>query len=260
LILWKLYKDKVLLWYSETRTAHNTAQFAQNLGGLKPIAFFPNKDIFYGKYESEFFHVIYDEKLIKKYRSSKKPELIRQCLNCYLYSKGIFKLGKPIVTNPNIKLNTQLMKYLDNNLVVRKELKNNVYEIVKFYYRESQSYFQFFLNHENNSAESTIYEVENFEELEVFLKKLNQFIKKQNIRYFQCFVSSYEPNHQKLFFDNNLIPYGYIPCWKYDKSLNRFYDSIIFIYYEGKINPNIKLIPETTELLNALNFFTDLKK
>ena len=51
--LYFTFKDKISVWYGETRTAHTKSQFVTSACGLKPIAFFPNKDRFLHKIESD---------------------------------------------------------------------------------------------------------------------------------------------------------------------------------------------------------------
>ncbi|MEJ2251630.1 MAG: GNAT family N-acetyltransferase [Candidatus Lokiarchaeota archaeon] len=253
IVLWRMYKNKIFLWYSETRTAHNKAQLGQIIVGLKPIAFFPNKDLFYGKYESEFLHVIYDKKLLNQFRSNKTPKVIRQVLNCYLFANKFYRLGKPIIRNPKIEVNRYDISSLDSKYVERVEMKFNVYEKIKLYFKNTTSYFQFTYNRENNSAENTKYSVNNLEELYFFLSKLKDIIALKRIRYFQCFVSSYNPDHQKLFLEYDFRPYGYIPGWNYNKKINLFEDCVVFIKIEGEINENLHLLPQTKKLLKTLN-------
>jgi hypothetical protein len=255
IVLWNYYKNKILIWYSETRTAHNITQYAQNLVGLKPIAFFPVKDLFFGKPESEFLHVIYDKELLKDYRTSETPRIIRQVLNSYLYAEKLYHLGKPVVENPKINFDSEKLHSLENNYLFRSESRYNTYEKIKLSFKNSDSFFQFLYNHQNNSAENSEYYVRNVEELQLLLKKLKEIINEKNIRYFQCFVSSYKPKHQKTFLINGFRPFGYVPSWNYNKKANLFEDSIVFIHLKEKINHSLELIPETKKLVQTLGIF-----
>ena len=100
--------------------------------------------------------------------------------------------------------------------------------------------------------EKTEYDVENLEELTFFLNTLKKLIKKLKIRYFQSFVSAYNTKHQKVFWNAGFIPIGYVFSWFYNKESKKFEDRIIFCYYEGSIDYNIKLIPESTKMLKFI--------
>ena len=115
--LWKTYIDKIILWYGEMRTNESTSQFFTSIIGLKPIAFFPNKDIFLNKVESDVLHVIYNKDVLKEYRSKENPKIIRQVLNCYQYANKRYHLGVPIIENPTIVLNSQKINEIKGRFV-----------------------------------------------------------------------------------------------------------------------------------------------
>ena len=48
------------------------------------------------------------------------------------------------------------------------------------------------------------------------------------------------------------MPRGYVPSWKYNHITGEFEDSIVFNYYKGKVDKNLKLIEEGKELLNYI--------
>jgi len=73
-----------------------------------------------------------------------------------------------------------------------------------------------------------------------------------DINYTECFVSSYKPKHQKIFFNAGFRPRGYLPSWKYNYKMEKFEDQIVFNYFKGNIDKNMKIIPETNELLESL--------
>ncbi len=254
--LWKIYKNKILVWYSETRTAHSISQYGQTLCGLKPIAFLPNKDIFLNQVESNIFHIIHDEKVLKNYRCKKDPKIIRQVLNCYLYSNDIYHLGTPIIENPKINFDPVEVNEIKNILGRKTEKKKYGYEIITFFIKNSNSYFRLFHNINNKSVEKTTFKINKLEELFIFVQEIKEFINKSDVRYFECFVSSYEPTHQRILYDAGFKPRGYIPCWRYNKEKDIFEDYVVFNYYKGNIDRNIKLIPETEKLLQVLKFKT----
>ena len=100
--------------------------------------------------------------------------------------------------------------------------------------------------------EKTKYKVSNNEQLFVFVEEVKELIKKLKIRYWGFFASAYHPFHQTILFDADLKPFGYVPCLKYIKEKNIFEDQIAFIYYEGKVNGNLKMISETENFLKEI--------
>ena len=104
--VWSLYRDKIYLWYSEVRTAHAKAQYVANLISLKGVGFYPNKDIFYGKVESDILQISYNKKALKELRCSYIPTFIPEVENCFLYSDRKFGLGPYLVKVPQITFNS----------------------------------------------------------------------------------------------------------------------------------------------------------
>ena len=41
--MWSTYKDEILMWYCENRTAHAASQYITSVCGINTVAFFPNK-------------------------------------------------------------------------------------------------------------------------------------------------------------------------------------------------------------------------
>ena len=115
--LYTKYKDKILIWYCENRTAHCKSQYALSLGGIKPIAFYPNKDVFLGKIESDVMHICYDERVLQRYRSKEKPKFIPAVESCFKYSTNRFNLGPYQSMHPNIKLDHKLTSTLNKNIL-----------------------------------------------------------------------------------------------------------------------------------------------
>ena len=86
----------------------------------------------------------------------------------------------------------------------------------------------------------------------VFIEEVKELIKKLKIRYFEFFASAYHPTHQAIVYDAGLKAFGYVPSFKYNKEENVFEDQIVFIYYEGNVNGDLKMIPETENFLKAI--------
>ena len=254
---WKTYKDKIMVWSAEVRTNDTAPQYCGLMCGIKPIAFFPNKDIFVEKVESDLMIIAYDEKVVKELRSKEEPRIIRQTLNCYVYTNKRYDLGTPYVENPDIKYD---LKYLDEiKHKIESKVQEDVFgcETITFSIKNTNSYFKFVYNPYSKNIEKTKYNVNSLEELYVFLERVKQLIQEYNANFFQCFVSAYNPIHQKIFHDAGFNPMGYIPCWKYKYEENLFEDRIVFGYYRGNIDKEMKLIPEASELLKELNIMRE---
>ncbi|TFF88436.1 MAG: hypothetical protein EU549_02990 [Promethearchaeota archaeon] len=249
--LWDKYKSKILVWYGEARTNETGAQYIGSLCGIYPIAFYPNKDIFLGRVESEILQIAYDKNALEKYRNKKPAILIRQVLNVYMYSNKRYNLGKPIIENPEVKI-TQVNK-LKEDLVTKTSRDRFGIEFIEFSLKNKNSYFRFLHNPFVKNFEKVEYHVSNIEELCVFLQKLKIYIQKLKIRYCECFVSAYSPLHQKCFLNAGFRPRGYVPSWEFNKDINLFEDRIVFNYFDGKIKNEMKLIPESIELVRLFN-------
>jgi len=87
------FKNKIYTWYVENRTAHAKSQYSMCVCGISPIGFFPNKDVFLGKIESDLMQILYDSRALEKYRASEIPSILPQVEPCYLYSDERYNLG-----------------------------------------------------------------------------------------------------------------------------------------------------------------------
>ena len=250
--MWNNFKNDILVWYCENRTAHSTSQYITSICGIKTIALLPNKDIFFHKVESDVLGVIYVERALRKLRQKKLPRLIKEVNGCFSYSNKLFNLGSKIIENPKISLNNTQIKNLKNRLSVQIEKLDFGYETISFSIKGSDSYFSFLHTTHLQNFEKTKYNVQNLEELHVFVHRFMKYVKKCKIRYCEVFVSAYKPYHQKLFLTMGLKPSGYVPSWIYDKEKNEFNDNIVFNYFTGEIGNNLKLLPECTELISII--------
>ncbi|MHA2475301.1 MAG: GNAT family N-acetyltransferase, partial [Promethearchaeota archaeon] len=87
------YKDIILMWYVENRTFHSKSQYSMWVCGIAPVGFYPNKDVFLGEVESDLMQVLYDEKVLREYRSHDIPRVISVVEPCYQYSEERYNLG-----------------------------------------------------------------------------------------------------------------------------------------------------------------------
>jgi len=112
LIMYSTYREKILLWYGEARTAHHKSQYVAAICGIKPIAFFPNKDVFLNQIESDIMQIVYDEKALLKYRHKDHPKIIPEVIPSFLYSNRRFQLGAIEFNYPKIDLDINKLKIL----------------------------------------------------------------------------------------------------------------------------------------------------
>ncbi|MFX1420458.1 MAG: GNAT family N-acetyltransferase, partial [Promethearchaeota archaeon] len=192
------YKDKIYVWYVENRTAHSKSQYSMWVCGIAPIGFYPNKDVFLGKVESDLMQICYDERALQQFRVSKIPEIIPEAENCYLFSENKYDLGDYRIATPEYALDSKKIYHLNKNL--RKGVNKDEfgYETIRFGFPESNSFFEFVYTPQVQNFEKTKYQVKNIEELYVFVKAFIKCGKELGIRYCEAFISAYESSHQKL--------------------------------------------------------------
>ena len=256
--LWKKYQNEILIWYGEIRTNESTAQFVTSLFGLKPIAFFPNKDIFFNKMESDILHIIYNQKALMRYRKKEQPQIIRQVINSYTYMNKRFKLGIPIIKNPNLEFNQARIDMIKKHIkIIIKEKEHGIKEIILLN-KLNNNFYKFLFNSYSKNFEKSTYKIESLEELYAFLENKLHLIKEWNINYAECYVSAYHVEEQKIFYTLGFRARGYVPSWDYNCDENVFEDRIVFNYFVGNIDESIRTIPEVEELINLLNEEKDL--
>jgi len=183
----------------ENRTAHAKSQYSMCVCGISPIGFYPNKDVFLGKIESDLMQILYDNRALDKYRASEIPSILPQVEPCFLYSDEKHNLGHYHITDPGDFLNQIKIEEI-KNAVSKTIVKDKFsYETIRFTIAGTDSYFEFLYTPQVQNFEKTKYYVHNLEELYVFVQ---EFIKCKNeleVRYCEVFVSAYKPEHQKLF-------------------------------------------------------------
>ena len=195
--MYSKYRDRIYRWYCENRTAHAKSQFALSIGGIRPLAFYPNKDVFLGKIESDILHICYDERAITTMRSCQTPIIISEAYNCFLYSTNRYNLGSYKIGNSD-KLCLDYHKIK----LIRKSLKQHVtkekfgYETIRFTLEGSDSYFDFLHTPQIQNLEKTSYKVASLEELYTFVEQFIECGKDLGIRYCEIFISAYKPEHQ----------------------------------------------------------------
>jgi hypothetical protein len=246
------FKNKIYVWYVENRTAHAKSQYSMEVCGIHPIGFYPNKDVFLGKVESDLMQICYDERALKQFRLKKIPEIIPEAEVCYLYSENRYNLGDYRLNSPNFILDAKLIHVLKEDLKTQVKKDKFGYETIRFCLPESNSFFEFLYTPQVQNFEKTKYRVNSLEELYVFAREFIKCGKNLGIRYCELFTSAYRPDHQKIFHDLGLNPRGYIPSWMYNREEEGFEDSILFNWCRGEINSDIQLIEEGKELVDIV--------
>ncbi len=253
--MWGTFRNSIYIWYAECRTAHIKSQYLANICGIKPLAFLPNKDIFFNKIESDIFHTIYSEKVLSSLRK-KNPVLIPEINMIYSFIQKQYNLEEAIYLEPLVQYDFDL----DRKIYNRKSVK--IYEeIDKFGYHKviikilgTDSNINFLYTPTVENIEKIKYNVNNDIALFVLLKELKRYASEKKVRYIECFVSAYKPNHQRIFCDVGFKIRGYIPSWKrvITPSGELFEDHIIFNLEKGKLNPKLQLIPEAQKIVDIV--------
>jgi len=257
------FRDRILIWYGEARSSFSSIQHITNLVGLRPIAFLPNKDIFFNLPESEFFLIMYDRNVLVHRRYIKKPELISQAIFCYFFTFQKYNLELPTIKNyDNLEseLNRSEIAYKKNQLTRKVERDEYGNELITYSIKGTDSYFQFQYYDNIKIAEKTIFKVSSIEELQLFLEEIKIFIITSKLRYFETYLSAYNSKHQYLFFNAGFKPTGYIPAFLYNRIENNFEDQLVFVYYKDNLDHKISLIPETEEFLKTIKHLKKLHK
>ncbi len=247
------FKDKILSWYVENRTAHTSSQYPMYRCGMEPIGFYPNKDVFFGRVESDLMQIIYDIKALEDIRSKKCPQIIPEATSCFNYSNEKLNLGPVKIKVPKLKLDEKYVDKLQYKLDKKVIIDKFGYQNVMLYIPGTESYFKFLYTPQVQNFEKTEYSVNNLEELYVFVQDFKKLARLLKVRYCEAFISAYDVEHQSIFYNAGLNPRGYIPSWKFNKKKNKLEDYILFNTFEGKISKKIKLIEEGKRLLKYLN-------
>jgi hypothetical protein len=257
------FRDRILIWYGEARSSFSSIQYITNLVGLQPIGFLPNKDIFFNHPESEFLLILYDRNVLFNLRNIKKPELISQAIFCYFYAFQKYNLELPTIknyTDIESELNPSEIAYKKTQLLRKVERDEFGNELITFFIKGTDSYFQFQYYHNIKIAEKTIFKVSSIEELHLFLGAIKNFIITSKLRYFETYLSAYNSKHQALFYNAGFKPTGYIPAFKYNRIEILFEDQLVFVYHKDDLDHKISFIPETEEFLKTIKYFKKLHK
>ncbi|MFW9897080.1 MAG: DUF998 domain-containing protein [Candidatus Thorarchaeota archaeon] len=246
------YKDVIYTWYVENRTAHAKSQYSMYVCGIAPIGFYPNKDVFCGKVESDLMQILYDKRVLNELRSKEIPQLIPQVESCFNYSNRRYRIRTVNVEVPEFCLNKLKVRRLRKSLN-KKIIKDKFgYEIITLSFTNSDSFFQFLYTPQVQNFEKTAYKVTCLEELYLFVQEFLKCKKELGVRYCEVFISAYKCEHQQIFYNAGFKPRGYIPSWRFSPKQSAFKDSVLFSLYEGAVSSDIQLIDEGFELVQTL--------
>jgi hypothetical protein len=253
LLIFKKYRDRILIWWGEARTADAKSQFINRQCSVRPIAWLPNKDIFYNKIESDLMMIAYDKRIFEKYRSKQIPVVIPSVVNCFLFADMQYELGRYKTEEPSIAIDLGKISRLKKLITIEEECDKHGYTTIRFGFKKSDSYFTFLYTPRVKNFEKTEYKVILLEELYVFLEEFKNFTIKLDVRYIESRVSAYNPDHQKIFEEFGFKPRGYIPAFKWDKELKKFEDYIIFNKFQSSYITHYELIEEGYLLIEFLS-------
>ncbi|MFW9822045.1 MAG: DUF998 domain-containing protein [Candidatus Thorarchaeota archaeon] len=246
------YKDIIYTWYVENRTAHAKSQYSMYVCGIAPVGFYPNKDVFCGKVESDLMQILYDQRVLNELHCKEIPQIIPQVEPCFKYSGRRYGIQTANVEAPEFCLNKSKVRRLRKSLD-KKVVKDKFgYEKIILSFTNSDSFFQFLYTPQVQNFEKTIYKIACLEELYLFVQEFLKCKKELGVRYCEVFISAYKSEHQQIFYNAGFKPRGYIPSWRFSPKQSIFKDSVLFNRYDGSVSSNIQLIEEGSELVKTL--------
>lgn len=253
--MWSTFEGKIHMWYAENRTAHAKSQYMSVICGVYPVAIFPNKDIFMNKVESDVFHIIYSRKGLYKMRR-KYPKLIPEAEEIYSHIKTRYNLEEAEFVEPVVQYDFDYEKSAHVKSRVKTVVKVDEfgYHDVKIKIIGTSSYISFLYTPIVQNIEKTKYQVKNDTELYMLLKELKRYAHINDVRYVECFVSAYLPNHQRIFKETGFKIRGYVPSWQRTDSedVEQFEDNLVFNFEKGELSDKIQLVKEGQEILKIV--------
>ncbi|MBN1802039.1 MAG: hypothetical protein JW891_11060 [Candidatus Lokiarchaeota archaeon] len=238
------HEGKIVRWYGESRTAHAKSQYCMRHAGFRPVAFLPNKDVFYDDVESDVLLISYDERALYHLRSEKIPQIIPEAVRCFDYSSEKYDLGRCEVWDDLLSLNFEKIKSLTRKAQVKKSTGEFGYETYSILIKGTDSCLSFVHAPRVNNMENAKYRAFNNEELFVLARAFSKQVSKLKCRYAEIYLSAHEPVHQRIFYDVGFYPRGHVPSWKYDNKTGRFEDYLLFNQFKKSVEQNMELLKE----------------
>lgn len=253
----KKYYKTILVWSCEVLSSNPKVQSICRICKFSPFAFLPKKDYFFHRQESEFIYILYDNEIFFKFRSKKDPRLPinPQLQRCYLTSLKMMGLS-PVLKEPGIrvpKLDQNKIDFLKNGIVKWVEYDEYNNKLVRFYFRNSSSYIQFFHNTYVNNAENVEYHIEVPEEFSLFIDLTKKYILENGLEYFEIFVSAYRDIEQAILLKSGFNAFGYLPAFKLNPISNELEDQVVYAFYKGELDITMmRLIEESNSFFQNI--------
>jgi hypothetical protein len=253
--------EKMERYYTETRTAHNKAQYLMEMLGCKPCAMFFGKDTFTEtrERETDVFDIAYSRKMLAT-RRNKFPIIHLKLEKVFNYIAKRYNLPPALIVEPNVNYETFLAESMDEKLL---EIYHNAiitkteepYNVIKYTIRTSDgSELKFIITTTVMNAEKSEIKINSLEGLFVLLLKLEDIMHTDGIQYFEVFIPASNPDVQEIFFQQGFSVFGYVPAWnEEDRTNNYLTDCIVFGKYIGHFDINkMKLTKESEKFIEVI--------
>ncbi|MHA1266152.1 MAG: GNAT family N-acetyltransferase [Candidatus Helarchaeota archaeon] len=198
------YRDKVKLFWCESRTAHARSQKIAEASGMKPVGLLPNKDYFLNKRESDLLMVLYGMGTLKQRRPN--PLLIPEVLPLFNHIGAQFRLTDAILTKVTVPSH--------NGFDIRANIYPDKYHYLHCTYQTAEYSLTFIVNPRTQAAEKLQVTPET---PPVLFKKMLKFAihsLSPALFYMECYTSAYLPEYQQVCADLGFRPTGYLPGWE----------------------------------------------
>jgi hypothetical protein len=236
----------IMLCWGEVRSAHPKSQKMFWAGSYIPIAFLPHKDIFLGKRESDIIMSWFDASILKDRR--KDVKIIQELIPFYNFVSDFMPKNLDRKELQVEYWNEWEIQTTRNASITIKKMKYNYTEVTLEI--DEKNYMKFKINHEVDTAEEFVYEVENVIAFNTLLKMANRIFN-EKLEYIEIWVSAYDTAQQKSCISMGFTPSGYFPAVALNKDKKRE-DRIVFVKAKSydNLKENLELIEPCAILFN----------
>lgn len=253
--------EEMRMYYTETRTAHNKAQYLMEMIGCKPCAMFFGKDTFTEtrERETDIFDIAYSLKMLA-IRRNKFPIIHPRLENLFNYIAKRYDFSPALIVEPKINYETFLCECMDEKLLniyhnTLIEKTEEPFNIVKYTISTPNgSELKFMITTTVMNAEKSEFKIASLEDLFAILLKLEDVMHTDGIQYFEVFVPATNPDVQEIFFQQGFSVFGYVPAWVEEcKTNNYLTDCIVFGKYASQFDVSkMKLTKESENFLEVI--------
>lgn len=253
--------EEMRMYYTETRTAHNKAQYLMEMLGCKPCAMFFGKDTFTEtkERETDVFDIAYSRKMLAT-RRNKFPIIHPKLENLFNYIAKRYHFSPALIVEPNVNYETFLAESMDEKLLdiyhtSKVEKHEEDYNVVKYRIStKNGSELKFMITTTVMNAEKSELKIAGLEDLFAILLKLEDVMHTDGIQYFEVFVPATNPDVQEIFFQQGFSVFGYVPAWTEEgKSSKYLTDCVVFGKYAGQFDVSkMKLTKESEKFLEVI--------